>query len=102
MIKVYVDPFEYKDKSQGDSHRLVFCEKEYYDRAQGIGDASSKHYKEILDAFLSIGLSCYDNNMLLWKTDKTVEDICNEMKDLGFELIVGDNIGFDDIDTSTY
>ena len=40
--------------------------------------------------------------MLLWTTDKTVEDICNEMKELGFELIVDDNIGFDDVDTATY
>ena len=102
MIKVYVDPFEYKDASLGASHRLVFCEKEYYDRAKDIGDANSKHYKEILDAFLSIGLSCYDNNMLLWTTDKTVEDISNEMKELGFELIVEDNIGFEDGDTATY
>lgn len=102
MIKVYVDPFEYKDKSQGDSHRLVFCEKEYYDRAQNIGYGSSKNYKQILDAFLSIGLTCYDNNMLLWKTDKTVDDICKEMKELGFELIVNDIIGFDDVATSTY
>lgn len=102
MIKVYVDPFEYKDSCIGNSHRLAFCEKEYYDRAKNIGDASSKHYKEILDAFLSIGLTCYENNMLMWKTDKTIEDISNEMKELGFELIVDDNIGFDDIDTSTF